>query len=246
MSFDITAVINGHREGLLATSSLRSFKRAVGYARSKGLTVEMIAVLDKADTLTTEIFEDFQSQNPDFRIINVSHGDSGFSRNTAGLEASGEWIGFLDADDFWGENWLAAAHDAGVADPRQIAWHPEVNVYFGVTPHLFIHVDMEDPRYTVAGLVHGNYWTSLCFTRTNFFRSVPNTGTELDRNIGYEDWSWNIDVIKNGGLHKIVPGTSHAIRTKSVSVVKRTTAANCIPRPTDFFRRIIGARKIEA
>jgi hypothetical protein len=40
-------------------------------------------------------------------------------------------------------------------------------------------------------------------------RAVPNTGTDLKNNIGYEDWRWNIDVVNNGGIHKIVPNTAY-------------------------------------
>jgi glycosyltransferase involved in cell wall biosynthesis len=201
--------------------------------------VELLAVLDNPNDLTREIFEAFAATRPDLKIKTVSHADLGFSRNTAAQQANGKWIAFLDADDIWCEQWLVLAHEAAEADPRKIAWHPEVNAYFGVTPNILLHVDMEDPAFRVADLAHTNLWTSLCFTSTDFLRSVPYAGTDLKNNIGYEDWCWNIDVVNNGGIHKVVPNTAHAVRTRSVSLVKQTTAAGCIPRPSDFFRNII-------
>jgi Glycosyltransferases, probably involved in cell wall biogenesis len=240
--YDITAVINGHAEGLIAHASLQSLSKCAAIARSSGLRVELLAVLDKPSAMTTEVFEEFAQNHPDLRIKIVRHGDLGFSRNTAVDEARGKWIGFLDADDIWGEDWLVRAYAAAEADPRKIAWHPEVNAYFGVTPYIFMHVDMEDPTFQIADIAYTNLWTSLCFTTTDFLRSVPYAGTDLKNGIGYEDWCWNIDVIQNGGLHKIVPDTAHAIRTRGVSLVKQTSAADSVPRPSHFFRKMIAGR----
>lgn len=237
--FDITAVINGHAEDLLAYQSLQSLKKCAVVAESEGIKIELLAVLDRPSELTTAVFQQFASENPQLRVIVVDHGDLGYSRNSAAQDAKGKYIAFLDADDIWGEDWLVRAFAAAEADQRNIAWHPEVNVYFGVTPNLFLHMDMEDPRFHIANLVYANAWTSLCFVSTAFLRSVPYVGTRLKDHIGYEDWCWNIDVVDNGGLHKVVPKTAHAIRTRNVSLVKQTTAAGCIPRPSDLFRNRI-------
>ena len=241
-NFDITAVINGHSEGLLANASLNSLSRCADVAAASGLRVEMLAVLDRPTEVTLHVFESFAAKRADLRVVTVQHGDTGYARNTAANEARGKWIGFLDADDIWGANWLLEAYKAAEADPRNVAWHPEVNVYFGVTPHIFLHVDMEDPSFHLAHLAYTNAWTSLVFTSRQFLRAVPNTGTDLKNNIGYEDWRWNIDVVNNGGIHKIVPNTSHAIRTRHTSLVKQTSAAVCIPRPSDLFRNEIRSR----
>lgn len=240
--FDITAVINGHGEGLLAHASLNSLSRSADVAAAAGLRVEMLAVLDKPNALTLQIFEEYASRREDLRIVRVEHGDLGYARNSAADEANGKWIGFLDADDIWCTDWLVAAHKAAEADPRNVAWHPEVNVCFGATPNIFLHVDMEDPSFHVAQLAFTNAWTSLVFTSRDFLRSVPYTGTDFKNHIGYEDWGWNISVVNSGGLHKIVPNTSHAIRTRHTSLVKQTTAAGCIPRPSDLFRNAIRNR----
>lgn len=243
-SFDITAVINGHGEGLLAHSSLLSLQRCARVAGKKGITVELLAVLDRPDPLTIEVFENFARACPELRIEIVQHGDLGYARNSAATAANGKWVAFLDADDIWGDEWLVAAYGAAEADARKIVWHPEINVYFGVAPHLFLHVDMEDERFRIATLAHTNTWTSLCFASAEFLQAVPYTGTHLRDYIGYEDWSFNIDVIHRGGIHKIVPGTAHAIRTRHTSLVKATTAAGCIPRPSGFFRDILKNRSL--
>ncbi|MPW20603.1 glycosyltransferase [Paraburkholderia sp. CNPSo 3157] len=240
--YDITAVINGHAEGLLAQPSLRSLSRSAALARSSGLRVELLAILDRPNAITQEVFAEFARIEPELRIEIVEHGDLGFSRNSAVERARGKWIGFLDADDLWGADWLVRAFAAAEADPRKIVWHPEVNAYFGVTPYIFLHIDMEDASFRVSDLGYTNLWTSLSFTAADLLRSVPYAGTDLKSGVGYEDWCWNIDVLNSGGIHKIVPNTAHAIRTRNVSLVKQTSAADSIPRPSNFFRKMIAAR----
>jgi glycosyltransferase involved in cell wall biosynthesis len=236
---EITAVINGHSESLMAVSSLRSMAAAAEYAGKQGINVELLAVLDRPDPLTAEVFEQFASRHPQLRVVAVDLGDVGYARNYGAQNASGKWTSFLDADDIWGEDWLYAAYQAAESDAREIVWHPDINVLFGATPHIYEHMDMDDPLFDPALLAFTNPWTSLSFVRTEFVRRLAYTGTHLNQHIGYEDWSWNIDAIDNGAIHKVVPNTAHAIRTKHVSLVKRTTAAGCINRPHDFLRRKI-------
>ncbi|MBP0593891.1 glycosyltransferase [Paraburkholderia sp. LEh10] len=243
--FDITAVINGHAEGLVAQPSLRSLAKCAAVARATGLRVELLAILDKPNAITEEVFAEFARVEPGLRIKVAQHGDLGFSRNTAVEEARGKWIGFLDADDIWSADWLVLAHAAAESDPRKVVWHPEVNAYFGVTPNIFLHIDMEDPAFRIADLGFTNLWTSLCFTSADLLRSVPYVGTDLKNGIGYEDWCWNVDVVNSGGIHKIVPNTAHAIRTRRVSLVKQTSAADSVPRPSDFFRKVLAATRAE-
>jgi glycosyltransferase involved in cell wall biosynthesis len=241
-TFDITAVINGHTEGLMALSSLQSLARNADAARLAGLKIELIAVLDNPDPLTLEIFESFANLRTDIGLEVVNLGDAGFARNKAASLALGKWISFLDADDLWSDRWLVDAFAAAESDRRQVVWHPAVNVYFGARPHLFLHGDMDDPHFDISTLAYTNPWTALAFVAAEFLRQTPYAGTDLNRHIGYEDWSWNIEVVNQGGIHKIVPGTAHAIRTKAVSLVSRTTAAGCIAQPTNFFRHVLDKR----
>jgi len=243
--FDITVIINGHREGLLAWPSLLSLAAAVRNAEDNGLRIEVIGVLDRPDGATIEIFHGYPG-NRCMRILHVENGDPGRSRNNGIAAARGNWIAFLDADDLWCNNWLLAAHQSAERDGRSIIWHPEVNVYFGTHPHVFAHVDMEDPDYDHLGLALTNYWTALCFAPRSLLLDTPYPETTLNRQIGYEDWGWNMETIARGALHKVVPGTGHAIRMKEVSVVRQTTAARALPHPSGLFRQLLPQIKSKA
>ncbi|MDA8118937.1 MAG: glycosyltransferase family A protein [Gammaproteobacteria bacterium] len=240
---NITAIINGHNEGLLAHSSLKSLAESVRLAEKRGLSVQVNAILDRPDALTLEVFESFAKNFP-IQITVVDYADSGLSRNAGVQGAKGKWIAFLDADDIWGSNWLWAAHQSAERDTRAVIWHPEVNVYIGSVPHLFLHVDMDGEKYDQTFLAYTNYWTALCFVERNIVAKIPYSPTQMDSQIGHEDWSWNMETIANGVIHKVVPETAHVIRVKNVSVVKKASAAGCLPRPSNMFRQMLAGRVV--
>lgn len=234
MTIHITAVVNAHREGLLANASLASLARAKSCAESQGLSVEALAVLDNADALTTAVFDNFHGA--ELRILHVNCGDLGKARNEGVLAASGEWIAFLDADDLWGANWLSSALEAASRDSRNIIWHPEINVYFGEAHHIFPHIDMESQDFNPLVLYYANYWTALCMARRKFCIELPYCGVDIESGIGYEDWHWNTESIGRGAIHKIVKGTGHAIRVRGDSLLRRTNFLQAIPTPDRGFR----------
>src|SRR5262249_6352570 len=129
LGVDVTVAVNAHQEGLVAQPSLRSVSRAKAHAREQGINVEVVVVLDKADSLTKGIVERWEESN--VHVLNVAHGDLGLSRNDAVIAAAGEWVAFIDADDLWCETWLSYAVAAARRDAREIVWHPEVCVFFG-------------------------------------------------------------------------------------------------------------------
>jgi glycosyltransferase involved in cell wall biosynthesis len=241
---DITAVINAHDEGLLAQASLLSLHKSVLRARAAGLSVEILAVLDRADSLTAAMLDNFSAQNESCSVYSIDVGDLGLARNHAARNAKGKWIAFLDADDIWSSNWLTSAHAAANSESREVVWHPEVNVYFENSVHLMTHVDMDDPDFNISRLACANAWTSLCFVRTGLLREVPYPMSDLRSGKGYEDWSWNMEVIDQGAIHKVVRGSAHAVRRRTRSLLTRTNALQCLPSPTALFRRILAARRV--
>ena len=242
---DVTIVVNGHREGLLAPPSLRSVDLAVHRLSSEGAFAETIAVLDRPDALTLEVFTAWAASRQDLTLLQVDHGDLGKSRNAGVSAARGEWVAFLDADDLWGETWLSSAYFAAEKETRRSVWHPETNLYFGERPHIFTHIDMDDPEFSPAILALTNPWTALCFAKRSLLLEVPYSPTAHQRQIGYEDWGWNMATIDRGAIHKIVPRTAHAIRTKSVSLLNQTTAAACLPQASTLLRNILAKRSRE-
>lgn len=244
MLIDITVIINAHREGLIVGSTLRSVDLAVSTAQSEGVKVDVIIVHDNGDSLTKSIVNQWAATKDYAAVHPVEVGDLGLARNHGVSLSRGKWIAFLDADDLWSKNWLTEAFKAAEAEHRLSVWHPEVNLYFGARPHVYTHVDMDSPEFDVAFLADTNAWTALCFASRTLLNNTPYFPTAHQKQIGYEDWSWNMETISKGAIHKTVAGTVHAIRTKAVSLVSQTTAARCLPHPTSLFSAILESRAL--
>lgn len=237
-TFDISIIVNAHREGLLLLPSLRSAATAIVEAKKFGLHCELILALDRPDELTVQMAENAKQLSEKSRVCVFDLGDLGESRNCAVQKASGEYIAFLDGDDLWCAGWLKDAFSMAALDDRLLILHPEFNLYFGINPHIYIHVDMEDKKFHFSALAFNNVWTSLCFAPRKLLLKCPYPKTDLSFHVGYEDWGWNMRAIVAGAIHKTVPGTFHAIRQKAVSLVKQTTAAGCFPAyPIGLFKK---------
>ena len=211
----------------------------MAFAKTAGFTVEVLVVLDKADRLTRDVVE--SGRAGDFQVVETDFGDPGEARNFAVDAASGSYIAFLDADDLWGEAWLASAAQIAATRSDPVVWHPEVCIYFGAVKHVFRHVDMEEASFRAAGLAIENYWTALSFAAREIYLHHRYPSTDLELGFGFEDWAWNMETIDAGVLHKIVPGTGHVIRRKSASVSTATVRAQGVTRPNSYIRRFLGA-----
>lgn len=231
MTIEVSIVINFHREGVHADPALRSLADLVNASRSEGHSVEVIAVLDVADELTTRIVHD-HSETLD-RIMLVSLGDLGAARNTGVTEASGEFVTFLDGDDLWGSQWVnAALREARATGDRPVVWHPQFLYYFDEHDFGF-HTTREFPRAEAASflmemqasdserfdprvLLINNVWTSNSFARRSLYLERPFMRADRGRGFGIEDWTWNAETVVAGIAHRVVPETIHMIRMKDV------------------------------
>jgi hypothetical protein len=227
---DITAVITGHGEGLLAGPALRSFEAAVAHARAAGKTVEVLAVLDRPDAITSAMFA---AQPADrLRIVTHNGGDPALTRGRGVQEAVGTHVAFLDADDLWSENWLTAAHDFVCRSPRPVVAHSEMNVVFGSMRAIWWHADSEAEDFDIDFQRIGNYWDAMCLARREIFLAHPFRQNDIKAGYGHEDWHWNNMTLAAGIAHRPVPGTVHFKRRRDGSQMEMCDRGDVVVYPT--------------
>ena len=229
----ITAVVNLHEEGTSAEPSLISAWRAVQRARSAEVSATLLLVVDTPNEATREVAERWAHRD-DVDTIEISEGDLGAARNAAASHSNATWLAFLDGDDLWGEEWLVAAHaaavgveaGAGTGTGGGDVFHPQVNVIFGDHHSLLHHIDSNSPDFRWARFCLHNAWTALSFVRRQLVVDLPYPRNELALGFGFEDWSWNMAVLDQGGRHHVVPNTCHFIkRTNRGSLLSESQQA---------------------
>jgi glycosyltransferase involved in cell wall biosynthesis len=223
----LSVVLCLHREGLVAVGTLRSIRSQLLQLEAAGVRAELVAVLDRPDTLTREVLE---AHAPASTVqVLVDLGDPGMSRNEGVRRSRGKFIAMLDGDDLFGDSWLRDALAA--VKPGEVL-HPEFNVYFPRDPHIMVHVSGDDPDFDPSQLKVRNYWTALSFASRQVYLDHPFSPAAARDGFGHEDWTWNMRTVAAGVPHRVVRGTAHFIRQKvSGSRLQEGRKASVLARP---------------
>jgi glycosyltransferase involved in cell wall biosynthesis len=103
---------------------------------------EVIIVDDGSTDNTAEIAQRVSSEDSRFTLIRQRNGGSSVARNTAIARAKGDWIAFLDADDFWFPEKLARQARLIEQDPTAnlvftnlLYWDGERDLYSAFPPN---------------------------------------------------------------------------------------------------------------
>lgn len=233
-AYDITAIITGHNEGIMAGHSIVSFLHAIRYASDAGLRVEPIAMLDKATPETEAAFGRLAQSG--VRLVKCEHGDQGLVRNDAVQMSSGRYIAFLDADDLWSFNWLTSAHAICSAYPGRVIAHPEYNWFFDFSNNILLMADERDPFYDVEFLRFSNYWDALCMAPREAHENHPFCVRDVKGGFAYEDWHWNCETVAAGFRHHVAEDTIIFKRRREDSQTLKASRARVTMRQTPMLR----------
>lgn len=226
---DITAVVTAHDEGPLVVPALRSLHDAVDEARAAGLVVETLGLLDTADPATRAAFEQVGGLE---EVVEVAFADHGAVRNAAVERARGAYVAFLDGDDLWSRNWLVAAHRVCAEEPGRVIAHPHLDWIFGDDDYRGFQPDQMDPAFTVASLRVANPWDQLCMAPREVHEQHPYRVRDLESGFAYLDWTWNLETVAAGLVHRAVPETIHFKRRRASSRLAEARANRSLPFPS--------------
>lgn len=231
----IVGVVNLHREGRMAVASIRSAIAAARIANTGNVRCSILLTLDNPDHITSEIAKSFQG--PGVEVLTINEKDLGRSRNAAVLASTeADYLAFLDGDDLWDHNWLAAGYRALInAKCRSIA-HPRYTVCFGGSNEIWLSVDSRSLNFDYRALRVLNYWTALSYTHRDIFIQHQYNPNELRVGWGYEDWEWNCRTLADGIHHISVEEGVHFVRKRPNSLSRASVASRVLVRPTPFAR----------
>ena len=244
---DASVVATFHGEGMLAHWMLKGFERVREYCDALGVELELVAVLDRADEVTTRVVTTHRALRRHDQLLRVDNGDLGESRNDGFRAARAEHGGTMDGDDYYSANWIVAALERCRRDDAEVIVHPDLVVSFGEVHAVTRVVDLSTQDFPKAGALKVHPWISCSFARVDTYREHPYEPTRMrDTGFGYEDWHWNLETWAQGLLHVTAPRTALFYRRRRGSMAAGMEAGGALVRPGLFFDQLADSRRSDA
>lgn len=223
---DVTVVLNMHREALLLAPTLHSLQRCAETARLRGISVELVAVFDRADDATREVFHSVEL--PAFcrvEVVEVSVGSLGLARNAGIACARGEFVWTSDGDDLVSPNCIVALLDTARSHAHgKVAVFLEYLCAFGDNYFNCRYVGSE--YLTAADFAYQHPYVSRIFVNRAVFELIGYDDLPVTSGFAYEDWYMNCELRAMGYDMAVAPGTAFFYRQRAGSLLRQADAAS--------------------
>lgn len=232
----VSVVMTFHAEGGIAHWALLGFERMRRVAEEFGLKVQLVAVLDRADSNTRQVVETHPIIRDLDEVLSVELGDPGLARNFGVNHSTGCWIGILDGDDYCTGNWIVEAVKVLQINCKVVV-HTEYLLTFGGSWELSRQTDQLAGSGSLETCFKHHLWASTVFAERIVFEQCPYRRASMGSSgFGYEDWDWSLCALAAGYQHTVALGTALFYRRKTVG-----SRQNCglqqqvVVRPGPFF-----------
>jgi len=174
---------------------------------------EVIIVDDGSQDSTLEIVRSYP-----FRVEIQSNQGPGAARNHGVSVATGDWIAFLDGDDFWEPDRIFALRMAEASNPKAvlIACNDFEGPLEGPWKKRELHLHYKPDRPIFRQLYRGNFLaTSSVAVKRDIFLEVGGMNPEYPSAQDFELWLW---IVQMGSIEFIPKSlTRYVIRPGSIS-----------------------------
>lgn len=223
---DVSVVLNMHREALYLRPTLLSLDACANEAKNAGINVELIAVFDRPDQDTIEVFKETPLKAfEQIKTTTIDVGSLGLARN-AGIDlAEGEFIWTSDGDDLVSRNSIIELVKTARSHP-----HPKVAVFldylaaFGEQYHVVRYVGSQ--WLTAADFAYQHPYVSRIFIRRSAFDSLRYLDLKVTTGFAYEDWDFNARLLAAGFEFAIATNTILFYRQRGNSLLRQANAAS--------------------
>lgn len=125
---------------------------------------ELLLVDDGSYDESGKICDEYAEKDTRIRVFHTPNGGVSRARNRGLDEAKGEWIAFIDPDDWWNNRCLEVCYQAVVAEQLDMVEHGRISVYphgKEVVERDYLIPVSDGTAYIATGLQNVTVWSSL-------------------------------------------------------------------------------------
>lgn len=233
----LSVIVTFHGEGILAHTSLRSYALSRTVARKAGFEVQLVLVLDCADTQTRAFVVGHPDLDGTESIVETQVGDLALARNAGVAASRADYICTLDGDDLISTGYFVKHLEEAGRLSGPFVLHPEMVLSFGMYSAYNWQVDQAGSYYDERALLTVNPWISAAFSTRRLYETIPYVACyPRQTGFGYEDWYWNCETIARGVVHRLAWGSAYFYRRKWHGSLNEASHAmkTVIPRTSLF------------
>lgn len=183
--------------------------------------IEIICVNDGSTDNSQKILEKYSKKDNRITIINQDNAGLSVARNSGIDIAKGEYIGFVDSDDWVDLNFYeklynsAIENDADIAVSSIIRWR-KYNKKYRIKYEDKIYQSLEE-KVSACGIPR------ICYVWNKLYKSEILRNKYFTPNVYFEDIIWLPKIIKSSNKLITVSNTNYYYRANNNSIVKKTS-----------------------
>lgn len=195
--------------------------------------IEIICINDGSTDNSLKILEKFAAKDNRIRIISQENQGLSVARNVGINNANGEYLGFVDSDDwidkkYFEELYMAAKLyncDIACSSIKRLGFaHNSYNLFYS---KIILASDIQE-KIDISGVPSRNYVWNKIYRRDKFI----DLNIMFTPGIYFEDIDWSIRVISGLGSLVTVPDVKYYYRLRLGSIV--STSKNSPQKKDDF------------
>ena len=189
--------------------------------------IEIICVNDGSTDNCLKILEEFKSKDNRIKIINKENAGLGNARNTGLEEAKGEYISFIDSDDYIDENFFELLYNEAKEDDADVACGGIIRENDG-EPYCLINYPQTVITDDIYQKINISKATQFSFVWNKIYRHSFLKENELKfmPDINFEDLIYTPQVMLKSNTLVVVPNTFYHYIKREKSIFQDTENIN--------------------
>lgn len=193
--------------------------------------IEIICINDGSTDNSLEILKDFASKDSRIKVIDKQTEGPSISRNIGIKTATGDYIGFVDSDDWIDLDFYEKLYSAITSNDVDIACATIVRKREKSSKYR-VFFEKEKIYETLGDKLKAINYPKCSYVWNKLYKAGKIKNIPFKKGIYFEDVYWTLEVLKRTDKIITVPNTNYFYRVNSKSIVKRVKDSK---RQLDFY-----------